>query len=257
MGILVALAGMLVPLLGGILYQANCSTAAITNADVMNNLQLFQTTNGYYPQNMDSLITSGTSTIDPCVWNGPSTAGYYTAGTIPNVMSFWRSFGYASSTDSTFSSNYTVMDFPASPTTAVPEPYQGGTVARIVGASMMSTGDVAVVNPTVTLMGTTSPNPVVVAAGYPNGLPTGVSLIAMGVGPQCAAVGQTMAQAPMCSAQTQNYYGRYIAIFATYANGQPATLQAVVDAESNSTATEINNYKSATKNTPAPVTTSP
>ena len=240
MGILAALAGLLVPSLGGILTQTGHATAAASNGDVASNLGIYYTTNATYPSNMDSLLEGASpSTLYSAVWNGPTVNGkvmnpLYTVGTpfsSARTICRLRSLGTAAA----------VMD----QTAGITDPSMSGTTQRTILGT--SADNFAVVNGTATTNSMTQQTTVpaiAVAAGFPNGVPTGTILIALGVGPQCAAVGHTMATAPRCSTPTgTGYYSRYIAIFALYNNGNPATLQTVVDSLGNSTDANITDYK--------------
>ena len=80
--------------------------------------------------------------------------------------------------------------------------------------------------------------------GLPRWCANRTKLVAMGVGPRRAAVGKTMGTTPLCSDQNQQYYGRYIAIFALYTDGTPATLQKVVDCLENTTEGTTAEYRS-------------
>jgi type II secretory pathway pseudopilin PulG len=240
-GILAALAGLLVPKLGGILTQTGYATAASSSGDVASNLGVYYTTNAAYPANLDSLLeAASTSTLYAPVWNGPTVNGtlmdpLYTVGQPFSSGAYYMSFARA------FGTTTTVMDQTAS----VTDPSMSGTTQRTILGT--SADNFAVVNGTATTNSMTHQTTVpaiAVAAGFPNGVPTGTILIAMGVGPGCAAIGNTMTTAPRCSTPSGNTtYSRYIAIFALYSNGNPATLQTVVDSLGSSTDTNITNYK--------------
>ncbi|HEY5311949.1 MAG TPA: hypothetical protein VIK18_05495, partial [Pirellulales bacterium] len=80
---------------------------------------------------------------------------------------------------------------------------------------------------------------------------TGVTLVAMGVGPQCSAVGSTMSSAPQQTGQQANYYGRYVAVFAVYGAGsaypgKTAELKLVLDSFQQTVGNNILLYKQAT-----------
>jgi len=63
----------------------------------------------------------------------------------------------------------------------------------------------------------------------PNGqVPEDVVLVAMGIGPNNDAISKTMTNPPIYPGAV-DYYGRYVAIFKVYANGERPTLVGVVD----------------------------
>lgn len=65
----------------------------------------------------------------------------------------------------------------------------------------------------------------------PNGLVRpGTILVAMGIGPNNDMRSKTMTNAPIYPGCDGSYYGRYVAIFKVYDNGERASLVAVVDA---------------------------
>jgi type II secretory pathway pseudopilin PulG len=86
----------------------------------------------------------------------------------------------------------------------------------------------------------------IVAALYPAGIPTDVTLIALGVGQSCSAVGVTMASAPISAATDPNaYYSRFIALYACYDDGRSAQLKAVVDSSGTVIGDQLQAYSQA------------
>ena len=144
MGILAALAGLLVPKLGGILTQTGYATAASSSGDVASNLGVYYTTNAAYPANLDSLLeAASTSTLYAPVWNGPTVNGtfmdpLYTVGQPFSSGAYYMSFARA------FGTTTTVMDQTAS----VTDPSMSGTTQRTILGT--SADNFAVVNGTAT-----------------------------------------------------------------------------------------------------------
>ena len=58
---------------------------------------------------------------------------------------------------------------------------------------------------------------------------TGTQLVALGVGPNNDMISKTLTNCPIYPGCDGKYYGRYVAVFKVYANGERATLVGVVD----------------------------
>ena len=74
--------------------------------------------------------------------------------------------------------------------------------------------------------------------------------MAVGVGPQCSAVGKTISSPPLQTGQQPIYYGRYIAVFALYGGtlttpGKQAELKLILDSFGNTVAGNLNLYQQA------------
>ncbi|MCS6852770.1 MAG: prepilin-type N-terminal cleavage/methylation domain-containing protein [Gemmataceae bacterium] len=215
--ILAATAALVIPRLGFLKTQSDTATAGAGAAQVVSNLETYRLATGRYPLGMDSLLDSAdTTALYSRLWShttGANTLGLradLTAGTVGSPYA--QSFGHAFAS----SSGYYVYDHLASST----DPTNSATVLRTFTSA--STAAVA----------TVTGSALIRAAGYPSGtLPAdgSVKLIAFGVGPNTGSIGDTMATAPRHAAQSQEYYGRYVAIFALYANGKAAELKTVVD----------------------------
>jgi len=239
--ILAAIAALVIPRLGFLKDQADSATAAAGAAQVASNLETCKLTTGSYPLGMDSLLASGGTAVYSRLYThtaGPTTFGLgvdITAGTIPATTSTDRwgeSFGHS------FQPNpsYYVYDHDA----ASADPSNSGTVLR----TFSSAGG----KPVATVTGTS----LLQAAGFPGGLPTdgSVMLIAFGVGPNTASVGTTMASAPRHTAQNEDSYGRYVAIFAIYKSGKSAELKTVVDSYGNSPDKNVSSFKKSSPSLP-------
>jgi len=223
--ILVAVAALLIPRMSGVKAQADSASSASVSADVMNNIEAYRTLTGYYPRRFDSLLSGDALYTKLWAHPGPGGAGF--AAQDVTGETYHRSIGHA------FGSGLIVSDHDEAAT----DPSSSGTTDRTIATSSASSSNKwAVVTDTA----------VIQAAGYPSGtLPDGVTLVGMGVGDRCDAVGKTMAGAPRCTAVDADEYGRYIAIFALYADGRPASLQAVVDSQRQSVDARIVSFKAA------------
>lgn len=233
LGILAGLAGLVVPALGYLTGQAGSAAGATGCADVMSNLETYYTSIGHYPVQMDSLLGDSGDELADSLWahvpvqGMPPVAGlpsFLTAGTVPSDTgtSYSRSIGHA------FGTGASVVDHSGSAT----DPSNGGDIST--KRSLTKGSKVAVVNSTSD----------VAAAIYPGGVPTGVTLVALGVGPNCAAVGKTMAAPPRFAGMDSENYARYVAIFALYADGTPAKLKAVLNPQGRTGDSLIAEYKS-------------
>jgi type II secretory pathway pseudopilin PulG len=226
--ILTALAGLLVPALGGLKGQSDDAASAAGSADVMSNLETYKAQIGAYPLGMDSLL-DGSGAVIGTLWQhaggGPATPTPV-AGTLPAGSGYAQSLGHMLGTDS--SGDTYVYDHDTSAT----DPSASGTIKRSL--EFDETDKLALVTNTA----------LVKAAGFPSGtLPADTTLVAFGIGPSCSAVGKTMAGAPRCSAVDNTKYGRYIAIFALYSNGRAGTLRTVVDAQRQTVDSKIKSYR--------------
>lgn len=244
--ILAAVAALLVPRLGFLKGQADSATAAAGSAQIVSNLETYKLSVGGYPMGMDSLLTSGGGGVYTGLWQhaaGPSFFGLRVDLTASTVGAGGTGTGYAQSFGHAFSppaGGYYLYDHDAAATDFT----NSATVLRTFATASSA--------PVATATGAD----LIKAAGYPTGtLPTGVKLIALGIGPNNAAIGTTMASAPRHSAQTSDFYGRYIAIFAIYDSGKGGELKTVVDSFGNTIDSNVTDYKNAspTKNpTPTP-----
>ena len=237
MVILAALAALLIPRLGFMKESADTAVSAAGSAEVANNLETYKASVGSYPLRMDSLIKDdGSAIYDRFSSTGasPETPTWLvmedlTAGS----NGYWYSI--------IRSGVLTVADHIAF--TANSDPSSSGTTIR----DFQADGKTAVLN--VTATPTSTVLRIMQAAGYPSApLPANVKLVAFGIGPRCGLVGQTMTNVPRFSAQAQEYYARYIAIFAATDNGfgaavKPMQLRCVVDSRGFPVDYRVNQFK--------------
>jgi len=234
--ILAALAALVIPRLGFVKDSADTVTAAAAAQELANNLEVYKTTTGSYPLRMDSLIlTGGTAVYDhfsDSSGTAPATPTWLTAEDFTaGTSAYWYSFIRAGMS--------TVMDHDAY--TANSDPSSSGNVLRDFATDG---GKLAVVVTT----GTTGKR-IMNAAGFIDATALGdTKLVALGIGPRCGLVGQTMQSIPRQSMTEPDQYARYIAIFAVYntsfgLNTKSAALRCVVDSRGVPVDTRLNQYK--------------
>lgn len=222
MVILAALAALLIPRLGFLKDSADTVTAAAGASEVANNLETYKAAVGSYPLRMDSLIKDdGSGLYDRFTSNGTTAAAPswlvmedLTAGS----SGYWYSVIRGGP--------QSVMDHVVY--AALSDPSSSGTVLRDYNTN----GKTAVVN--VTATPSTTVARIMEASGYPGALPANTKLVAFGIGPRCGLVGQTMSNVPRFSMQPQEFYARFIAVFAAFDNGfsaatKPMQLRCVLD----------------------------
>lgn len=227
--ILAALAGLVISRVDWARRTTDTATAAAGMAQVHGNLQLYRTAKGTYPDRFDSLLDSTTVATTPAIY-GPvfdHVAPRFQATTIPapppgppsGPIFSLQHVGMVS-----------VMD--QNPTATFPG--DSGTVVRAL--------DFSVATPVVTVVASSA----IERAIYPTGKPADVTLIALGVGPSCTAVGSTMSAAPLGSElDPSTTYPRFIAIFACFANGKRAELKTVVDPSGQVLGAQLRNFHEA------------
>lgn len=262
MVILTALASMLIPRLSFMQEQAVSVSGAAGAEGLMNNLETYRVSTGFYPQGFDSLLTSGGAGLITQLIQGPGgtpPAMPFVLGNITDQMaaaSFGQAFGPASVGGA--SPVYRIFDQDAAFATTGEDVSSSFNTARSGGLY----GDTGLLGPVATVAQSAAGQAIWQAA-FPGAVtssgtnyPTGVTLIAFGVGPQCNAVGSTMASAPLQSGQVPGYYARYYAIFALYGTGygpngtgsyagKAAELKLVLDSNYNTVGTNVNLYREA------------
>jgi competence protein ComGC len=251
MVILSTLAALVIPKLSFIQQQSIPVSGAAGSQDLMNNLETYKVSTGFYPQGFDSLLANGATGLMTQLVQGPGGTPPvmpFAAGTLngsdPYVLaSFGMAFGPSSG--STGTTAYRIFDQDGATALATEDVSSSFNTYR----ELYSTGNVATVSPT------TGAN--IWQAAFPGSVvggtftqPAGVTLIALGVGPQCNAVGSTMASAPLQSGQAPGIYARYFAIFAVYGTGsqypgKAAELKLVLDSYYNTINTNIGLYRQA------------
>lgn len=242
--ILATIAGLVISRVDWVQESAKASTAAAGMAQVQNNLQLYRANKRQFPSGFDSLL------VDPA--GAPQVLGTVFGETLPSPSLSWlevTTFPAPATPGDTNTPVYSLtklgIDRVYDHDAAVPSPNDGATIARTFSAFDPTADAFATVD---------AASPIgsrLVSALYPGGggaLPAGVSaLVAFGVGPGCSAVGTTMASAPVSPATDPNqYYSRYIALFAVYADGRAAQLKTVVDSSGSVVGDQLQAYYQST-----------
>lgn len=222
--IIATLAGLVIPQISMIGRSTDMAASAKTQADLASNLQLYFVMQKRYPQGLDSLLATGATALYGSDTTDANTqtrglpyAGAYstrleaqmTAASLTNatgaewLRSLSRSgFDFVYDHDTTAGINSNNSTASATPRLTSASPFA---VAEVTGASL-------------------------IANLCPQGLITGEErLVAFGIGPRNAAVTKTIVNSPVYPGCDGKYYGRYIAVFKIFSNGERATLMGVID----------------------------
>lgn len=210
--ILTALAAMIVPIIDNIRRTSDKSTASAVMKQLVENVSLYRTQKGVYPNDFDSLLDEDGLTAATSL--GKSGKG------IASPLSTLELEGL------TGIGITRVMDLDVDNSTGNvyrARPGNSGVVPRL-----LSDDPTVYVLTNADIVGSIYPEEVAGTSGSfdattgtitkANG--TKVRLVALGVGPSCDAVGQTMQSPPAYSGVTnpEETYNRFIAIFAVYEN---------------------------------------
>lgn len=247
--ILAVLAGLVVPRLDFLRNQAGDATAAATAADLMNMVQTYRSSTGFYPL-FDTLVTgtdiatgifsdAGTM-VQPVTLAGPGTGGFY-----------YQSLLNAGFVNTPGPSAYSMTATTTGLANGVSD--TGNVPVDLVNLAAAGTLTVAEVAPPTT-SGASPYNSAIYTAAFPNFAAAGVpidsygqpvKLIAMGIGPNSGLGGGVMATTPMDVQPGDNpktAYCRYLAIFAVYSDGKAAQLKMVVDHRGKTIEKRISQY---------------
>lgn len=221
--ILVALAGLLVPQVDFLRRSSDKGTASVTMKNVSENLQLYRTLQGSYPDNWDSL-TDGSTFYSKL----PKQSKYAVTTLNANEASSLTKIGINNLLDHDDSLAYRG------------QPGDSGQTPRAVadGEAVVVVTDPDIVNsvyPGFTADGTTGD----VTDGSGNSPGSGiykVKLVTVGLGPNNQSIGQTMMSPPAYQGvDVLTEYNRYLVVFAVYdqdtsgASTKRAQVKAVLD----------------------------
>lgn len=255
--VLATVAALVIPRLGFAEERAAAATAAVGAGQLVSNLETYKVSTRSYPLGLDSLLadTDADGTPDELYQNlwwhaaGPPTS----PGFGPRVYlamqqldptgtdSYEQSLGHA------FSSPGGSVYFHDHDTDAATPVNDSGILRRDV--TFAATDLFAFVDDTTA--GFITPiigQPLMDAAGYPDGLPAGTRLVAFGVSSRSGLIGETMATAPLHTENDNGSYARYLAIYAVYANGKSADLKVVVDSQGVGPGGNIASYEALAPN---------
>jgi prepilin-type N-terminal cleavage/methylation domain-containing protein len=234
-GILAVLAGLMVPALTNMWRPAQTAAEADTQAELINYISMFENRTQFYPDQFDSLLTSGGAAAyskdNPDLL---ASTGKQKLAIVPLTNDATNGM-YLTSLNMAGIKNVMWHDETVTPAS------NSGTLLHL-----LATGDnVAAVNPA------SSEGILRIRSIFPasNGvLPTGTQLFVFGVGPMNTAVGVTMASAPVSPhPESYTYYRRYLAVFAAYADGTRAHLKTVFDRHGDTLDTTLSKYMQESK----------
>jgi prepilin-type N-terminal cleavage/methylation domain-containing protein len=228
--ILASLAGLTVGILGWLRGSADKATAAHTMGSLLNNIEIYHTTVGVYPNQLDSLLDStGTKLYDG---NSTTDTGLHDElrGATPKLKFIPLDDNLFSSLNKagiTMVMNHTPgVDLASLPgnTGTINKPLASG--VNVASINLASTGGLGIVD-----------------ALYPpqNGGPSGsgllatnVTLVVFGFGPANTAVGKTVVSPPSYAGvgDVSRTYNRFILVFAVTNDGSKAAqLKAIIDSK--------------------------
>jgi hypothetical protein len=222
----------------------------------MNNLETYKVSTGFYPLRFDSLLTQ-TGTLASQIWGmAGGTSQVYTATAAfdsdPMLAGSWgMAFGNANGVYTVVDQDTTINDVNSSFNTPRVFNYATDAVATIPNTTTSGAAIWQAAGYPSTTQFSYSPTAGATGAYTAPASATGVTLVAMGVGPQCSAVGSTLSSPPLQTGQQPNYYARYVAVFAVYGTGstypgKPAELKLVLDSFQQTVGNNIILYKQAT-----------
>jgi prepilin-type N-terminal cleavage/methylation domain-containing protein len=220
--IIATIAGLVIPQISMLTRSSDMAASAKTQSDLANNIQLFFTLQKRYPQGFDSLLdATGAEYASDTADANTQTRGLPFAGAdgtrleaqiapaaLTNaagaewLRSFSRAgFDYVFDHDLTAGINSNNSTIGATQRLTSTSPFN---VAEVTGAAL-------------------------IAKLVPNGLTSGQRLVALGIGPRNSAIGKTITNCPTYPGADGRYYGRYVAVFMIFANGERANLVGVID----------------------------
>ena len=228
--IIAIVAGLTVSIVGWLRRSADKGAASNVMASLLQNIELYRTTLGSYPDRFDSLIENGGSSLydgDPAFGDTGLPAALRT-GANKKLTTTTLTAGQLSSLNKIGILN--VMDHVAG-SGVEGAPGLSGTTQRLLSSG----GTVA------TLDSATTNGQRIIASIYPTGVPPQVTLVVFGFGPGNLAVGKTIVSPPAYSGvgDPASIYDRYLCIFAVYEDGKRAQLKSVTDSTGDFLAQEL------------------
>ncbi len=228
--ILAIVAGLAVPVVGWVRRSANYAAQANTQQALVSNLEFYRTTygNNGYPDHLDSLLLASDPTkVIPYAEKGlyedgasdPTNAGLIVAGTIVDDQA--ECFNWLTHVLDHNDSEFSGLQ--GNPSNSAETEREFDHDQKTSAAQ-----EVAVVNPS------SDEGEDLIEELYPDGIPTGIQLVAFGLGRSNDLVGRTLQAAPMDPrVEASSQYARYTAIFACYTPraGRRAQLKCVVNAK--------------------------
>jgi prepilin-type N-terminal cleavage/methylation domain-containing protein len=230
LAIIAALAGLVIPQVSMLGRTTDMAASASNQAELANNLQLFFVLQKRYPQGLDSLLdttgalySSDTTDANTQTKGLPYSGADNTrlqdqlfAGSLTNVTGtaeYLRSFSRAG------------FDWVHDHDTALVNSNNSSTATqRLTSGSPFLVAEVRTPFTTPAAAGATP-----LWSKLSPTLLANERLVAVGIGPRNTGIGKTMLNSPIYNGCDGKYYGRYIAIFKIYPNGERAVLVGVID----------------------------
>ncbi len=230
--IVAVLAGLIIPITGWVRRSANYAALASNQAETGSNLEFYRTTfgNNGYPERLDSLVLNTGGSV-PAYMNSELVAMLNVAALNADQAACLTLGGGAA---------WEVMDHDVDPSAGE----QGNPGNAAIHERALADGEEVAFVDTTTGNGLDLANEI-----YPDGIPADVSLVAFGVGPSNAAIGQTMQTVPIDTrVDNSEVYGRFIAVFAVYSprEGRRAQLKAVLSARGRSHNSSLSEFWQST-----------
>lgn len=264
-GILVALAGALLPKLDRIDQKTNKGIAANNMTGSSRYIQTYRILHNAYPDNWDSLLVVGGSALAQApTEQGPGLEPQTTGGTADGALASGPHKLIAGTLDNSFLRSLnrmgieTVLDWDATKSNLAGG---GGSPADLFNTPRKlsaASGSVPVAMLNVTTPGSGSTAAVgdsdaidIINKCYPQNLvngtsgavPAGKALVVLGFGPLNQAVGDVVQDCPAYSnTDPSKYYTRFLAVFEARDDGSRAELKIVVGADGDLTRDEMNDF---------------
>lgn len=226
--IIASIAGLVIPQLGMIGRSSDMAMSAKTQADLANNLQLYFVMQKRFPTGMDSLLVGDGSTAPTAVFlpetdsEGNQFTGLPDSG--PHLDEQLTLVDLATLGGGNWARSFTRsgFEFLHDHDNTVENANDSAklTAPRALSTSECVVAQVVDTAATDDLVGRIMPGGVI----QPDTI-----LVAVGIGPNNDMRSKTLTNAPIYPGCDGSYYGRYVAIFKVYANGERASLVAVVD----------------------------
>jgi prepilin-type N-terminal cleavage/methylation domain-containing protein len=202
--VLIALTGIVLPQVDFLRRTSDKSTGAAGIRQIADNVQLYRTVNGNYPNGWDSLVDgTGGALMDSSAFG--SKLGLVTL-TANQALSLTRvginqAFHHEKAP---YASSY--RNLPGNSAVTPVAVTAGTELAQVTNAD-------------------------IIGSVYPNGsIPAGVTLVAMGAGPNLTSLGKTLVAAPTyAGVDALTRYNRFAVIFAVYDDGKRAQLKGALD----------------------------
>jgi prepilin-type N-terminal cleavage/methylation domain-containing protein len=227
--VLAIVASLTIGTFGWVRRSANYAASSNTQSALAANMEMYRATfgNNSYPDRLDSLLVNDAGT-----YTAPT---YFTSGLVGLITPTICDADQWASINNGGRGLRTVMDHTATFSASLEgNPGNSATVARNFNGAAAGSADrtLAFVNPT-----SSEGQQLLRALGYVDettqlpALPTGVSLVLLGVGPSNTALGKTLQSPPFdTNVDPSKEYNRFIGVFAVYSprEGRRAQLKAIL-----------------------------